>query len=1438
MSVDASLQGRLDRWSTRLASLPSLALPTDYPRPSPPRVVESVQHVSLSSEHRAALDALVSSKATSYQVALTAFLILLHRYAPDPSLLVCTSFLPEGESTPLPLLLLINIAPEDTFSSLLDQVVSTEAEAKRDAVSLENLEQMVKKAQPERGDGPLFRVRFLDGTIKQASQESRIGFETDLTVVFNQDAETEASVTINYNSLMFSQQRSTHLLASLLQLLISIQNAQPESSISTLPLITPAQQAVVPDPTADLDWCGFKGSITSIFSANAQAHPDRACVVESVDSPDALGDGPSTERRTYTYKTIDQASNTVAHRLVKAGLQRGEVVMIYAARKVELVVAVMGVLKAGCVFSVIDPAYPPSRQTVYLSVSTPRALVILSSAGVLHPTVQTYVQESLPEPLRLIIPALSLSPEGLIHGGPSPTDSSEDILDSVRANASEGTGIVLGPDSPGTLSFTSGSTGIPKGVKGRHYSLTHFFPWMGERFGLSENEKFTMLSGIAHDPIQRDMFTPLFLGAQLHVPTADDIGTPGRLAEWMAQSEVTVTHLTPAMGQLLSAQATAQIPTLRNAFFVGDILTKRDCTRLQALAANVRIINMYGTTETQRAVSYFAIPPVSKDSTFLSTQKDIMPAGQGMIDVQLLVVNRTDRTIPCAIGEVGELYVRSGGMAEGYLDPAATKEKFINSWFGQGIQREDTLVGTKESEFWFGVRDRMYRTGDLGRYLPDGTVECTGRADDQVKIRGFRIELGEIDTHLSRHPLVRENVTLVRRDKNEEKVLVSYFVPQGGDELKGLTSEIEDDEDEGEVVVIDGEEKRRRTEVEKGVRRYRKLIKHIREHLKKKLPSYAIPSVYVPLARMPLNPNGKIDKPALPFPDTSLAPIQSKASQSAAGAQSLSPSESTIHDIWAKLLPSASSPISIDDNFFDLGGHSILATRLIFEIRKAFVVNVPLGLVFDSPTIRALGAAIDTLRQGDLGLAHASTTTSTAQPSAGGSTETAGGAEGDDAYSKDFDKLVADLPASFEKLPVGFGEKPLTVFLTGATGFLGAFILRDLLARRVGKVGKVICHVRAKSKEDALSRLRESGEGRNIWDESWVKDGKVEVVVGDLSAEKFGLDEQTWNRVAEEADVIAHNGAMVHWIYDYARLRAPNVLSTLTALDLARAHHSKAFTFVSTTATVEKDHYVRLSESLRQAGQPGLPESDDLEVGRTGLTTGYGQSKWVAEKLIMEAGKRGLSGWIVRPGYIVGDSETAVTNTDDFIWRLVKGSIQLGLVPDINNTINMVPVDHVARIVSVSSVRLPSSTDSSSPFGSVSVCHVTSRPKTRYNDLLGPLASYGYRTKTTAYLDWRSRLEQHVLDVGDNALFPLLHFVLDDLPTSTKSAELDDKNTTEMLKAEGEREGMNVSGDVLGRYLAWLIKAGFLDSPPDKGELELPVLEGDARAIGRSSGAV
>lgn len=992
------------------------------------------------------------------------------------------------------------------------------------------------------------------------------------------------------------------------------------------------------------------------------------------------------------------------------------------------------------------------------------------------------------------IPAIKVTESGVTG---SPAGASEDILAQFQQYAQTPAGVVLGPDSSATLSFTSGSTGIPKGVKGRHYSLTHFFPWMAQRFGLSSESRYTMLSGIAHDPIQRDIFTPLFLGASLHIPTADDIGTPGRLAEWMDDNKVTVTHLTPAMGQLLSAQATRQIPTLRNAFFVGDVLTKRDCHRLQSLAKNVVIINMYGTTETQRAVSYFALPSVNEDITFLSTQKDLIPAGQGMIDVQLLVVNRTDRNIPCAVGEMGEIYVRSGGLAEGYLDPAATAEKFVTNWFTEGVEREDTLIKTNPAaaQHWFGIRDRMYRSGDLGRYLPDGRVECTGRADDQIKIRGFRIELGEIDTHLSRHPLVRENVTLVRRDKDEEKVLVSYFVPNDVPELAGMASASEGDDLE--------EEQDLKSEMIRGVRRYRRLIRDIREHLKKKLPSYAVPAVYFPLSKLPLNPNGKIDKPALPFPDTALAAKPSQKDSS-----KLTPTQKTIHDIWLKLLPSPPPSIGIDENFFDLGGHSILATRLIFEIRKAFVVNAPLGLVFEKPTIEAQAAAIDDLASGGVNAADGSADKPAEVP-----------------YADDVAVLSAQLPAKFEPLPADFATKKLTVFLTGATGFLGAFILRDLLSRRTAKV---ICLVRAKTPEEGLARLRDSGEGRGVWDENWVKDGRVEAVVGDLASGRFGLSEAEFARIAGEADAVLHNGAVVHWVYPYAKMRAANVLSTMTALQLCATTKPKLFSFISSTATLDNEAFVRKSDELLAEGKAGLSELDDLEDSRDGLDTGYGQSKWVAEKLIMEAGKRGLSGWTLRPGYVLGDTTTAVTNTDDFLWRMVKGCLQLGLIPDINNTINMCPVDHVALLASLS-------TQSVSPASSFNVIHVTGHPRLRFNDLLGSLVTYGYDVKRVEYVLWRTKLEQHVLETQDNALFPLLHFVLDDLPTSTKAVELDDSNAQTLASAAGEKPTAGITEDLLGLYIAWLVRAGFMEAPNGKGK-ELPVLTGGvSRAIGRTT---
>jgi L-aminoadipate-semialdehyde dehydrogenase len=497
----------------------------------------------------------------------------------------------------------------------------------------------------------------------------------------------------------------------------------------------------LPDPTTDLDWSGYVGSIQSIFAENAKKHPDRVCVVETKSS--------ESPERSFTYKQIYEASNTLAHHLHDAGITNGDVVMIWAHRSVDLVVGILGILASAATMSVLDPLYPPARQQIYLEVAQPRALVNLTratdEAGELAPVVRKYVDEELQ--LKAEVPSLRIDDSGHLQGSAT---GSDDVFAAVRSKASSPPDAPVGPDSNPTLSFTSGSEGRPKGVLGRHYSLAYYFSWMAEQFQLSAESKFTMLSGIAHDPIQRDIFTPLFLGAQLLVPSKEDI-VHEKLAEWFHAHKPTVTHLTPAMGQILVGGASAQFPSLNRAFFVGDVLTKRDCRSLRELAENVNIVNMYGTTETQRAVSYYEIPSRSRAPDYLDNLKDTVPAGKGMKNVQLLVVDRQDRNKMCAVGEVGEVYVRAAGLAEGYkADPKLNEEKFIQNWFvdNKVWQESDKKSdgGQPWRKFYQGPRDRLYRTGDLGKYLESGDVDVTGRADDQVKIRGFRIELNDIDS--------------------------------------------------------------------------------------------------------------------------------------------------------------------------------------------------------------------------------------------------------------------------------------------------------------------------------------------------------------------------------------------------------------------------------------------------------------------------------------------------------------------------------------------------------------------------------------------------------------------------------------------------------------------------------------------------------------------
>lgn len=1418
--LSENIEPRLERWADRLKNLTTASLTSvaDYPKPAESRVVEAVHSITLSESSRFSLLQLAitdgSNHASPFTILLAAFAILAFRITGDEDISLATS-----AETKEPYVLRLPITGQTNFISVLEAVQKAEQVGAADAVPFSALLSYLQKKAKSKTPPSLFRLSLYhapDAPSKQFLASNELNTDLNIYVELKPLSQTslrssalipEITLSAHYNQLVFSKARISLMIEQLLQI-VQIGAANPTINVGAISLITPSQQAVLPDPKKDLKWSSFRGAIHDIFAANAARHPDRPCVVETPDFTES-----GSVERVFTYRQIDEASNILAHHLIKSGIRLGDVVMVYAYRGVDLVVAVFGVLKAGGTFSVIDPQYPPNRQNIYLSVARPKALVVIEKAGTLSPVVLKYIDDELSLVTR--VPALAIQSDGTLLGGKDA--SGVDVLSPQAELKSRNPGVVVGPDSNPTLSFTSGSEGIPKGVRGRHFSLTYYFPWMAETFNLSENDRFTMLSGIAHDPIQRDMFTPLFLGARLYVPTMNDIGTPGRLAEWMAENQCTVTHLTPAMGQLLSAQASAEIPSLHHAFFVGDILTKRDCLRLQTLARNVNVVNMYGTTETQRAVSYFEIPSLAKDATFSQSQKDVIAAGKGMVDVQLLVVNRHDRSQICGVGEIGELYVRAAGLAEGYLQlPELTEQKFVRNWFVDEAQwkEADKDGGEKWREFYMGPRDRLYRSGDLGRYTPSGDVECSGRADDQVKIRGFRIELGEIDTHLSQHPLVRENITLVKRDKDEEPTLVSYIVPLQNDELDAMES-ADETATEGDVEVESDDIVRR-------LRRYRKLIQDIKKYLATKLPAYAVPTVVVPMARMPLNPNGKVDKPALPFPDTATIAAASGRRRrltstvgepmEAYDAQ-WSPTARALRDIWKSLLPLLTDKIQLTDGFFDLGGHSILATRMIFEVRNRFAAEIPLGLVFKQPTLGGLATEVERINQSvEIGL----------EPGAE-SVATDGGKEGSE-YAKEARELVNRLPESFEPAPEIDESKEYSVFLTGVTGFLGAFLLRELLTRQAPKV-KVYAHVRADTPEKALERIQASCEAYDTWSDSW-KD-RIIPVTGDLGKEQLGLDDKTWNTIAAEADFVIHNGAQVHWVYPYSTLRKPNVFGTLAAINLCATGKPKSFAFVSSTSVLDNDHYVALSDTILEQGGAGVPEDDDLEGSASGLGNGYGQSKWVGEYITREAGKRGLKGTIIRPGYVTGDTVTGVTNTDDFLVRMIKGCIQLGQTPDIHNTVNMVPVDHVARVV-VASTFYPSSTP-------LAVAQVTSHPRLRFNEFLATLPVYGYNVQRVDYIPWRIALEKHVTEVSkDNALYPLVHFVCDNLPQSTKAPELDDGNARRALARYDEKwvGGSGVDEGLMGIYLAYLVGVGFLEAPRGDGRA-LPEAKVGERSLKR-----
>lgn len=361
---------RLSRVLSRLQNLPSISLPTDYPRPTGAnKLVEAAHLAELSDQTSLSLLKLVlytengdneeyeedaqTIRPSAFHLLLAAFTVLLHRYTGDTDLVIGSS----SASARDPLVLRLSVDPTDQFWAVVRRVQQVQTEAESDAVPFELITRALIKNKDDGREEPLFRVRFFDETDDPTDQFIRsTSLTSDLTVfVSRSPASSHASLAprislrILYNSLLFTAARISSIIDQLSILLRKVA-ANPLASVGSVPLLTPTQKAKLPDPTADLNWCDWKGAITDIFSRNAQRWPDRPCVVQSIPAPSL---GEPQEQLTYSYGTIRRTSNVLAHHLIKSGVQREEVIMVYAHRSVDLVVAVMAILKAGATFSVI-----------------------------------------------------------------------------------------------------------------------------------------------------------------------------------------------------------------------------------------------------------------------------------------------------------------------------------------------------------------------------------------------------------------------------------------------------------------------------------------------------------------------------------------------------------------------------------------------------------------------------------------------------------------------------------------------------------------------------------------------------------------------------------------------------------------------------------------------------------------------------------------------------------------------------------------------------------------------------------------------------------------------------------------------------------------------------------------------------------------------------
>ncbi|MDQ0597451.1 amino acid adenylation domain-containing protein/thioester reductase-like protein [Streptomyces canus] len=563
--------------------------------------------------------------------------------------------------------------------------------------------------------------------------------------------------------------------------------------------------------------------------------------------------------------------------------------------------------------------------------------------------------------------------------------------------------------------------------------------------------------------------------------------------------------------------------------------------------------------------------------------------------------------------------------------------------------------------------DRMYRTGDLGRRRSDGNLEVLGRVDDQMKIRGFRVDPAEVEAALASHPEIGQAMVVARTRAGGERDLIAYFTPTsppaGGEVLRA----------------------------------------RLRSALAEVLPGHMIPAAFHAVERLPVTPGGKLDRRAVPEPATA-APTTGADDR---------PVPQGMAQLWGQILDV--DHVRPHDDFFELGGNSLLAmemlarTRVVFGIGVAQIRDLTRSLL-RYPTLAAFAESVRQARAGTL-----------AHPD-GGSVDFAA-------------ETGRHMPAVGSDASAPDPRRPGDVLLTGATGFCGAYMIDELLRRTTGRV---LCLVRASDDQRGMERIRASHQRYVLTD---LSSERVQPVVGDLGKPGLGLSPNRFEELGSTIDAVYHFGGQVNFIYPYHELRAVNVDGTYEIIRLA-AGRAVPVHFASSMAVLA---------GFGPAGVREVTENTPLRFPEY-LSVGYVETKWVGEALLKKASDAGLPVAVYRLMDITGRNGTGVMNTSSELAALFDFIARTGLCPDARLALDFLPADHLARAIGHISTRHPARGE---------VYHLTNPRPTLLSSLAERLRRRGYPVQEIPYAEWVAALVKYAAGHPTDPITPFVPLFVD-----------------------------------------------------------------------------